>query len=36
VLAGVGVAAVGVVVAWGVIVALAKAAIFILRKAFEG
>jgi hypothetical protein len=36
VLAGLGVAAVGLVVAGGVIVALTRAAIFVLTKAFEG
>ena len=36
VLAGLGVAVAGLVVVWGVVVALAKAAVFILGKAFAG
>ena len=36
VLAGLGVAVAGLFVAWGVIVAFAKAAVFILSKLFEG
>jgi hypothetical protein len=36
VLAGLGVAAVGLVVAWGVVLALAKASVFILSKALQG